>query len=113
MEERICRCGWARGIQITQKANEPVSKRLILGLLLPHASHSAEKSEPRPNAEEMKPNPCGPLFSTAVAKSGRTTLKLMPNREITPTTAMIKNTEGVRATYARPSRKLCNVLCFD
>src|SRR6266516_4604437 len=102
----------AKKISSAQNANAPLSSRCMLGLLLPQASQSCEKSEQSTKAAERKPNPSGPACSTSVEKSGRTTLKLMPNSEITPTTAIINNTDGVCATYPRPSRKLCNVLCF-
>src|ERR1700686_1045757 len=68
----------ANAISRTQKASVPSNMKRMLGLLLPQAIHSAEINEPSPKAAERKPKPVGPEFSTFVAKSGNTTLKLMP-----------------------------------
>src|SRR2546423_187944 len=82
------------------------------GLRLLQASQSAEQSEPAPRAEERRPKPTAPTCSTSVANRGKTTLKLMPNRDTTPMAVTMSRIEGVRATYVNPSRRLCKVPCF-
>src|SRR6266550_4751737 len=99
--------------EFAENANAAINKYCTLGLRFPQASQRAEHNDPSPNAAESKPNPIAPECSTSVAKRGRITLKLMPNSEITPMTAIMSNMEGVWMTYDRPSRKLCKVLCFD
>src|SRR2546421_1156210 len=113
MSESTYRCDKAKKISSTENTNAAINKYRTLGLRFPQASQRAEHNDPSPNAAERKPNPIAPECSTSVAKRGRITLKLMPNSEITPITAIMSNMEGVWMTYDRPSRKLCKVLCFD
>src|SRR5438552_15575666 len=86
--ESMYQCERAKSISSTQNTIEASKRKEMLGFLFCQASQSADRSEPTPNADEMKPKPAGPTFRTSVAKSGSTTLKLMPKSEMVPTTAM-------------------------
>src|SRR5579859_1641561 len=90
-------CERAKNASSTQKTRVKISILFRLGNLFPHASQSAEKSDPKPKADEMKPKPAGPTCKTSFAKSGKTTLKLMPKSETTPMTAIMSNAAGVWA----------------
>src|SRR5579885_1204188 len=89
-------CESAKKASRMPKQMDAINNPDILGRLFPQASQSADISEPKPKAEEMKPNPAGPECNTSVAKSGSTTLKLIPKREMMPMTTMINRTAGVR-----------------
>src|SRR6266699_4096429 len=105
-------CETAKSAVTTQRTIALTSKYWMLGLRLLHAKHNEISRDPKPKAEEMKPNPSAPTLSTFVAKSGNTTLKLIPNSETMPMTVIIKKMDGVWTTYASPSRRLCMVLCL-
>ena len=62
------------------------------------ASHSAARSEPRPDAAIRKPYPVAPLWRTSSASGGMTTLKFMPTVETSPMTRRLISTTGVRRT---------------
>src|SRR5438552_17936134 len=72
------RCEMANAASAAQKTVPPTSICCTLGFLLFHANQSADRSDPIPKDEDMKPKPVGPACKTSVAKSGSTTLKLMP-----------------------------------
>src|SRR5947209_6865131 len=92
-------CETAKSAVTTQKTIALTSKYWMLGLRLLHANHKALSRDPRPKAEEMKPNPSAPTLSTFVAKSGNTTLKLIPNSETMPMTVIINGIWQVFTPY--------------
>src|ERR1700687_714207 len=79
VSESAYQCERAKSASSTQKTIEASIMGVMAGFLLPQAIQSAESSEPRPKADERKPKPAAPIWSTSVAKSGSTTLKLIPN----------------------------------